>query len=121
MNRKYHGEIYSTNSSSYSYTICDLTPGKSYDVMVQTFGGERISSPTENSKVSCIIESEFSNYLPVTPTSLPGPARLKLAAISPDGIDITWAFPQQYGDASCCVTNTVNFMLIKIRDLILYV
>jgi len=39
----------------------------------------------------------------VTPTSLPGPTRLKLASISPDGIDISWAFPQQYGDAACNV------------------
>ncbi len=34
----------------------------------------------------------------------PGPVRLKLAAIHPGGIDVTWNFPEQYGDAVVSVS-----------------
>ncbi|RNA39092.1 hypothetical protein BpHYR1_016864 [Brachionus plicatilis] len=37
VNKKFHGEIFSTNSSSYSYMICDLVEGKFYDVEVYSF------------------------------------------------------------------------------------
>ena len=34
VNDKYHGEIYSSNLTSYSYMICELLEGKFYDVQV---------------------------------------------------------------------------------------
>lgn len=34
VNEKYHGEIYSSNLTSYSYMICELLEGKFYDVQV---------------------------------------------------------------------------------------
>ena len=44
----------------------------------------------------------------VTSTAPPDPPKLKLASISPDGIEITWQFPQQFGDALVS-----GFQLIK--------
>lgn len=35
LNNKFHGEIFSSNSNTYSYMFCDLIAGKSYDVTVQ--------------------------------------------------------------------------------------
>ncbi len=108
VNKKFHGEIYSNNSSSYSYMIDGLMPGKCYHTMVQAFSGERVTYPTEGPKVSCIVGSEYSNDLSVTAAAPPGPTRVKLAALHTDGIDITWNFPEQYGDAVCS-----GFQLVK--------
>lgn len=96
---KYHGEISSSNLNSYSYMIADLIPGKQYDVTVQSFCGEKFTHPVEGPMVSCIVASDLSNTISVTPTAPPDPVRLKLASISPEGIDVSWLFPQQYGDA----------------------
>jgi hypothetical protein len=79
--------------------ICDLAPGTSYDAMVQSFAGERLPQPTESPIVSCLVASELSNTLSVTPSAPPEPVRLRLAAMCSDGIELTWPYPQQYGDA----------------------
>jgi hypothetical protein len=101
VNKIFHGEIFSNNSSSYSYVIEDLVPGQNYSVMVQAFSGEKIAYPTDGPKVSCIVASEFSNDISVCTAAPPGPTRPRLAAIHSGGIDITWNFPEQYGDATC--------------------
>lgn len=79
--------------------ICDLVPGQSYDTLVQSFAGERLMHPVESPLVSCLIASEYSNSLSVTPSAPPDPVRLRVAAICSDGIELTWQYPQQYGDA----------------------
>ena len=79
--------------------ICDLVPGKSYEVAIQAFCGVKLTQPTEGPIVACLVPSEYSNDLMVTPSAPPDPPRLRLAALSSDGIEITWQFPQQYGDA----------------------
>ena len=81
--------------------IDDLVPGKSYHTMVQAFSGEKVTYASEGPKISCIVASEFSNDLSVNPAAPPGPVRVKLAAIHLGGIDVTWNFPEQYGDATC--------------------
>ena len=80
--------------------ICDLLPGKIYDVTVQSVCGEKITHPVDNPVISCLVESELSNNLQCTPTAPPSPVPLRLASINTDGIEVTWSFPQQYGDAT---------------------
>ena len=93
--------------------IDDLIPGKSYDTMVQAFSGEKVTYPTEGPKISCIVGGEFSNDLSITTAAPPGPTRVRLAAIHPDGIDVTWNFPEQYGDAVCSVS--LNIFLYNVN------
>ena len=50
--------------------------------------------------MNCLIAGEFSNNLTVTPTAPPSAVRLRLASVHQDGFDITWCFPQQFGDAT---------------------
>lgn len=79
--------------------VCDLAPGQSYDAMVQSYAGERLTHPVDTPFVSCLIASELSNVLSITPSAPPEPVRLRVAALCSDGIEVTWPFPQQYGDA----------------------
>jgi hypothetical protein len=79
--------------------ICDLIPGKSYSVTCESLCGQRVTQPTDSSVVSCLVASEPSNVLSVSPSAAPEPVRLRVAAISTDGIEVTWQYPQQYGDA----------------------
>lgn len=99
LNDKFHGEIFSSNLTNYSYLISDLVPGQFYDVTVKTFCGERIALPSESDRVFCSICSENSNTLPVTPTAPPLSPSLRLESINHDGVDVTWITAQQYGDA----------------------
>lgn len=46
-----------------------------------------------------MIASEPSNTLSVTPTAPPDAVSLRLTSLSTDGIEVSWSFPQQYGDA----------------------
>ena len=66
----------------------------------KAFCGEALKQPVEGPNVNCIIASEFSNNLSVTPTAPPSAVRLRLAAVYQDGFDITWSFPQQFGLAT---------------------
>jgi hypothetical protein len=59
--------------------------------------------PAELRQVSCLIASELSSELFATPTAPPEPVGLRLAGLHLDGIDVTWSFPQQYGDATVSV------------------
>jgi hypothetical protein len=52
--------------------------------------------------------SEASNMLSLTAAAPPEAVRLKLVAVASDGIDLTWPYPQQYGDA--CLS---GFQLVK--------
>lgn len=79
--------------------IEDLLPGKTCDVTVQSICGERLAHPVDTPVVSCLIASDYSTNLLASPAAPPDPVRLRVAAISTDGIEITWQFPQQYGDA----------------------
>jgi hypothetical protein len=92
--------------------ICDLQPGKAYDVCVQSFCGDKLTHPVEGPVVACIIASDLSNTISVSPTAPPEPVPLRLASINSEGIEVSWPFPQQYGDAivsvrffheKCCV------------------
>ena len=84
--------------------ICDLEPGKQYDAAVQAIAGDKIELPSEGPEIVCMVASEISNDLPVSPTAPPHPTRLRIASIHPDGIDVTWPFPQQFGDATVSVS-----------------
>ena len=88
--------------------ICDLTPGQSYDITVKALCGERVPLPTENDQIYCLIASESSNVLPVTPTAPPHSPPLKLESIHPNGIDIAWVTPQQYGEATLSVYRIIT-------------
>ncbi len=79
--------------------ISDLQPGQLFNVHVIALSGDRFTHPTEGPVVSCLISSEFSNILSVTPVAPPEAVRLKLVGVSTDGLDLTWPFPQQYGEA----------------------
>jgi hypothetical protein len=52
--------------------------------------------------------SEASNMLSLTAAAPPEGVRLKLVAIASDGIDLSWPYPQQYGDAGLS-----GFQLVK--------
>lgn len=67
--------------------------------LFQSYSGLKSTFPSDGPIVSCLASSEYSNNLMVTSTAPPDPPKLKLASISPEGIEITWQFPQQYGDA----------------------
>ena len=79
--------------------LSDLVPGQKCDVSVKAYSGDKFTHPTEGPVVSCIIESELSNVLSVSPAAPPDAVKLKLVSITTDGIELTWPFPRQYGDA----------------------
>ena len=86
--------------TSYSYMLSDLVPGKFYNVLVQAFCGENLKGPSEGPMVNCLVTSEMSNSLDVTPTAAPSQVRLRLAAVHDSGFDVTWSTAQQFGDAT---------------------
>lgn len=51
-----------------------------------------------------LVSSDVSNVVSATPTAPPLSPALKLESIHPDGIDVTWLAPQQYGEASISVS-----------------
>ena len=105
MNDKCHGEIHATSQTSYSYIVSDLCPGDRCDVHVRAHSGSVSPRPDCH---ACLSESEPSNMLSLTPAAPPEAVAIRLAAIAADGLDLTWPFPQQYGDA-----NVSGFQLIK--------
>lgn len=102
VNDKYHGEIHTSASNSYTYLVSGLESNENYEVFVQAFSGERLLHERDGT-VACIVASESSNRLSLTPAAPPDAVRIKLVAISSEGLDLTWPFPQQYGDASVSV------------------
>jgi hypothetical protein len=65
--------------------------------------GQRIQLPSEDDTIFSLIASDASNVLSVTPTAPPLSPPLRLESIHPDGIDVTWIAPQQYGEAAISV------------------
>ncbi|RNA39090.1 hypothetical protein BpHYR1_016862 [Brachionus plicatilis] len=65
----------------------------------KAYCGKTLKHPTDEKQVCCIVGSQPSNKLSVTPTAPPDAVQLRLASISTDGVELSWSFPQQYGDA----------------------
>lgn len=68
-------------------------------MVIKAYCGKTLKNPTNEKNVCCIIGSEASNRLSVTPTAPPDAVQLRLASINTDGVELSWSFPQQYGDA----------------------
>lgn len=69
--------------------------------------GEHFQLPSEEETVYCLVKSDPSNILSVTPTAPPLSPPLRLESIHPDGIDVTWVTPQQYGEATISVKKKI--------------
>ena len=66
--------------------------------------GQHFQLPSEDNIIFSLVTSDNSNVLSVTPTAPPLSPSLSLESLHPDGIDVTWVTPQQYGEASISVT-----------------
>ncbi len=74
--------------------------------------GQHFQLPSEDDEIFTLIASDSSNVLSVTPTAPPLSPPLRLESIHPDGIDVTWITPQQYGEATISVREINNLKTI---------
>ncbi|KAL3853216.1 hypothetical protein ACJMK2_016773 [Sinanodonta woodiana] len=84
----------------YQYILNDLSPEQSYDITVKAIAGKKRFHSMEAQHVFCLCESLMSNVLPVMAPAAPKSPKLRLEGLHPEGIDVTWAHPQQHGDAA---------------------
>jgi hypothetical protein len=71
----------------------------SINFLIKSWCGEKLKEPVDGPIVSCLVSSDFSNTLSLIPAAPPDPPFLRIVSMSPDGIELTWDFPQEYGDA----------------------
>ena len=71
---------------------------------IKALCGQHFQLPSEDDIVYTLIASDASNVLAVTPTAPPLSPHLRLESIHPEGIDVTWVTPQQYGEATISVS-----------------
>lgn len=105
------GEVRSNNSlnkTGYQFSCSRLTPGKTYDLVVKAYAGEKISSGQKVDSIFCLSESDDTNMIQVTCSAPPESPTLHIMSMDVDGIDVGWEMPQQYGDAAVS-----GFQMIK--------
>ncbi|ESO91438.1 hypothetical protein LOTGIDRAFT_153880 [Lottia gigantea] len=98
----WHGEVKANKISDkqgYQFFLTDLSPEQCYDVSVKSVCGQR-DVDKETQHVYCLSDSPMSNIVTVRAPAAPKSPTLRLEGLHPDGIDVTWQVPQQFGDAS---------------------
>jgi hypothetical protein len=69
----------------------------------QSVAGQLKIDPSAD-HVNCLSESDRSNMVQITCPAPPMSPMIRIESMTPEGIDITWQTPQQFGDAQISVS-----------------
>lgn len=109
---QWHADVpTSLQCRTYQYQLTGLLPGVLYDITVKAMvGKELVDSPAnaELNQVSCMVESDHSPPLTVTCVAPPASPQLKIEAMGPDGLELSWDPAQSFGEAE-----TVGYQLLR--------
>jgi hypothetical protein len=86
-----------SNRHGYQYYLNDLPPEQTYDINVKAIAGYKRTDP-DSQHIFSMSDSPMSNTLPVSAPAAPKSPKLMLEGLHPEGIDVSWQVPQQFGD-----------------------
>jgi hypothetical protein len=114
---KWYGEIRANKASNrhgYQYYLNDLPPEQTYDINVKAIAGYKRTDP-DSQHIFSMSDSPMSNTLPVSAPAAPKSPKLMLEGLHPEGIDVSWQVPQQFGDAAISVSlfYRISFVFIE--------
>jgi hypothetical protein len=98
------------------YFSCHL-PEQTYDINVKAIAGYKRTDP-DSQHIFSMSDSPMSNTLPVSAPAAPKSPKLMLEGLHPEGIDVSWQVPQQFGDAAISVSLFYRISFVFIENVI---